>query len=144
MSGGQHFRHLLPRQQTGRRYEVRNIGVSSQGFLGQLGCTAVTSRLPVDHRTASPDRRVPGRVGQPARTRGLTLVDAADVLAAIEPYASRTVVLHGHRHWDWIGTRGGVVLCSAPSAMLGSQKRKTPGKPSHPRACIRTSSTAIA
>jgi len=52
---------------------------------------------------------------------GLALVNAPDVLAAIEPYASRTVVLHGHRHWDWIGTCGGVVLCSAPSASLGSQ-----------------------
>jgi 3',5'-cyclic AMP phosphodiesterase CpdA len=52
---------------------------------------------------------------------GLALVNASDVLAAIEPYASRTIVLHGHRHWDWIGTCGGVVLCSAPSASLGSQ-----------------------
>jgi hypothetical protein len=52
---------------------------------------------------------------------GLALVNASDVLAAIEPYASRTVVLHGHRHWDWVGTCGGVVLCSAPSASLGSQ-----------------------
>ena len=52
---------------------------------------------------------------------GLALVNASDVLAAIEPYASRTIVLHGHRHWDWIGTCGGVVLCSAPSAALGSQ-----------------------
>jgi 3',5'-cyclic AMP phosphodiesterase CpdA len=52
---------------------------------------------------------------------GLALVNASDVLAAIEPYASRTIVLHGHRHWDWIGTCGGVVLCSAPSTMLGSQ-----------------------
>lgn len=52
---------------------------------------------------------------------GLALVNASDVLAAIEPYASRTLVLHGHRHWDWIGTCGGVVLCSAPSAALGSQ-----------------------
>ena len=54
---------------------------------------------------------------------GLALVNASDVLAAIEPYASRILVLHGHRHWDWIGTCGGVVLCSAPSASLGSQTR---------------------
>src|SRR5215469_11657401 len=33
MSGRQHFRHLLPRQQTGRRYQVRYIGVGGQGFL---------------------------------------------------------------------------------------------------------------
>ena len=52
---------------------------------------------------------------------GLALINASDVLAAIEPYASRIVVLHGHRHWDWVDTCGGVVLCSAPSAALGSQ-----------------------
>jgi hypothetical protein len=50
----------------------------------------------------------------------LALVNASDVIAAIEPHASRIVVLHGHRHRDWIGTCGGIVLCSAPSAALGS------------------------
>jgi 3',5'-cyclic AMP phosphodiesterase CpdA len=58
---------------------------------------------------------------------GLALVNASDVLAAIEPYASSTMVLHGHRHWDWVGTCGGVVLCSAPSAALGSQVGKHMG-----------------
>jgi 3',5'-cyclic AMP phosphodiesterase CpdA len=51
---------------------------------------------------------------------GLALVNAPDVLAAIAPYASRVLILHGHRHTDWIGTCGDVVLCSAPSASLGS------------------------
>ena len=51
----------------------------------------------------------------------LALVNASDVAAAIGPYASRIVVLHGHRHRDWIGACGGIVLCSAPSAALGSQ-----------------------
>jgi 3',5'-cyclic AMP phosphodiesterase CpdA len=52
---------------------------------------------------------------------GLALVNAPDVLAAIAPHASRCVVLHGHRHWDWIGISRGVVLCSAPSVTMGSQ-----------------------
>lgn len=30
------------------------------------------------------------------------------------------MIFHGHRHDDWIGTKGGVVLCSAPSVALGS------------------------
>src|SRR5262249_52789309 len=51
---------------------------------------------------------------------GLSLVNAPDVLAAISPHAGRTIVLHGHRHRDWIGRCGRVVLCSAPSASLGS------------------------
>ena len=52
---------------------------------------------------------------------GLALVNAADVLAAIAPHASRCLVLHGHRHRDWIGTCQDVVLCSAPSVTMGSQ-----------------------
>ena len=52
---------------------------------------------------------------------GLALVNAADVLAAIAPHASRCLVLHGHRHRDWIGTCQNVVLCSAPSATMGCQ-----------------------
>jgi 3',5'-cyclic AMP phosphodiesterase CpdA len=52
---------------------------------------------------------------------GLALVNAADVLAAIAPHASRCLVLHGHRHRDWIGTCQDVVLCSAPSVTMGCQ-----------------------
>lgn len=52
---------------------------------------------------------------------GLALINAPDFLAAIRPYARQIVVLHGHRHTDWIGTYGGAVLCSAPSAALGAQ-----------------------
>ena len=51
---------------------------------------------------------------------GLALINAPDVLATLAPYASRILVLHGHRHRDWVGTCSGVVLCSAPSASLGS------------------------
>lgn len=55
---------------------------------------------------------------------GLALVNAPDVLDAITPYASRCLVLHGHRHREWIGICGGVVLCSAPSVTMGSQNEK--------------------
>jgi 3',5'-cyclic AMP phosphodiesterase CpdA len=56
---------------------------------------------------------------------GLALVNAPDVLAAIAPHASRCLVLHGHRHRDWIGTCQDVVLCSAPSVTMGSQGEGT-------------------
>jgi 3',5'-cyclic AMP phosphodiesterase CpdA len=52
---------------------------------------------------------------------GLALVNAYDFLAAIRPYARQIAVLHGHRHTDWIGMYGDVVLCSAPSVVFGSQ-----------------------
>ena len=58
---------------------------------------------------------------------GLALVNAPDVLAAIAPHASRCLVLHGHRHRDWIGTCQDVVLCSAPSVTMGSQWEKCRG-----------------
>jgi 3',5'-cyclic AMP phosphodiesterase CpdA len=51
---------------------------------------------------------------------GLALVNAPDLLAVIAPHAPRTVVLHGHRHRDWIGVCGEVVVCSAPSSTLGT------------------------
>ena len=50
----------------------------------------------------------------------LSLVNAPDVLSALAPHASHVVMLHGHRHHDWIGTSSGIVLCSAPSVSLGS------------------------
>lgn len=58
---------------------------------------------------------------------GLALVNAPDLLTAIAPYASRILILHGHRHRDWIGTCGDVVLCSAPSVALGSDTEKYRG-----------------
>jgi len=59
----------------------------------------------------------------PLRDRiGLALVNAPELLSAIVPYASRVIILHGHRHRDWIGTYGDVVLCSAPSVTLGAEE----------------------
>jgi 3',5'-cyclic AMP phosphodiesterase CpdA len=57
----------------------------------------------------------------------LALVNASDVLAVITPYSSHVLVLHGHRHRDWIGKCGFLVLCSAPSTSLGSQLEKYKG-----------------
>jgi 3',5'-cyclic AMP phosphodiesterase CpdA len=50
----------------------------------------------------------------------LALMNATDLLSALAPHASRVAIFHGHRHHDWIGTKGDVVLCSAPSVALGS------------------------
>jgi 3',5'-cyclic AMP phosphodiesterase CpdA len=53
---------------------------------------------------------------------GLALVNAPDLIAALAPHSARALVLHGHRHRDWIGVCGGIVLCSAPSATLGVEE----------------------
>jgi hypothetical protein len=50
----------------------------------------------------------------------LSLMNAPDVLASLARHASHVVIFHGHRHHDWIGMKGDVVLCSAPSVSLGS------------------------
>jgi 3',5'-cyclic AMP phosphodiesterase CpdA len=55
---------------------------------------------------------------------GLALINAPELLAVLTPHAARLLVFHGHRHWDWIGTCGEVVLCSAPSVILGSQQEE--------------------
>ncbi len=62
-------------------------------------------------------------LGIPLRDRiGLALMNAPDLLAAIKQHAGRVVILHGHRHVDWIGTTGETVLCSAPSVTLGLEQ----------------------
>jgi hypothetical protein len=51
---------------------------------------------------------------------GLALINAPDLVAVLAPHSRRVIVLHGHRHRDWIGVCGNLVLCSAPSASLGA------------------------
>ncbi len=51
---------------------------------------------------------------------GLALVNAPDLVAVLAPHAQRVIVLHGHRHRDWVGVCGNIVLCSAPSTSLGT------------------------
>jgi hypothetical protein len=36
------------------------------------------------------------------------------------PFAARIVVLHGHRHIDWIGACGAMRILSAPSPVMGA------------------------
>ena len=52
---------------------------------------------------------------------GVVLVNASDVLRLIARSGRPVVILHGHRHRDWIGTRGRAVLCSAPSVTFGDR-----------------------
>jgi 3',5'-cyclic AMP phosphodiesterase CpdA len=51
---------------------------------------------------------------------GLALINAPDLVSVLAPHARRIIVLHGHRHRDWIGVCGNIVLCSAPSTSLGT------------------------
>ena len=51
---------------------------------------------------------------------GLSLANASELLDVISTHPAPVLVLHGHRHRDWIGVSDNLTLCSAPSVTLGS------------------------
>jgi 3',5'-cyclic AMP phosphodiesterase CpdA len=50
---------------------------------------------------------------------GTALVNGTLLVRQIGRLAGRAVVMHGHRHIDWIGTCGGLPVISAPSPVMG-------------------------
>jgi len=46
------------------------------------------------------------------------LINGSWFVRELRPLAERAVVLHGHRHIDWIGACAGVRLVSAPSPVM--------------------------
>jgi len=53
-----------------------------------------------------------------AERLGTALVNGSWFLRKLAPFAGRTVVMHGHRHIDWIGACGALKIVSAPSPVL--------------------------
>lgn len=58
---------------------------------------------------------------------GTALVNGHWVLRRLRRHARRVVVLHGHRHFDWMGRSGGLRIISAPSPVMGALD----GQPRH-------------
>ncbi len=52
---------------------------------------------------------------------GTALVNGSWFVRQLKPFASRAVVMHGHRHIDWIGTCGLLKIISAPSPVMGAK-----------------------
>ena len=50
---------------------------------------------------------------------GTALVNGSWFVRSLKSIAARTVVMHGHRHIDWIGTCGKLKIVSAPSPVMG-------------------------
>jgi 3',5'-cyclic AMP phosphodiesterase CpdA len=50
---------------------------------------------------------------------GTALVNGSWFVRKLRPVAARAVVMHGHRHIDWIGTCGRLRIISAPSPVMG-------------------------
>jgi predicted MPP superfamily phosphohydrolase len=51
---------------------------------------------------------------------GTALVNGSWFIRKLGPFAARVVVMHGHRHIDWIGACGAVKIISAPSPVMGA------------------------
>ena len=52
---------------------------------------------------------------------GTTLVNGNWFLRRLAPMAQRAILMHGHRHIDWIGECGALVIVSAPSPVMESK-----------------------
>ena len=56
---------------------------------------------------------------------GTALVNGSWFQRILKPYANRVVVLHGHRHVDWIGACGDLKIVSAPSPVMAPDAKLT-------------------
>jgi hypothetical protein len=56
---------------------------------------------------------------------GTALINGSWFLRELKPYAERIVVMHGHRHVDWMGACGALAIVSAPSPVVAPERRDT-------------------
>jgi hypothetical protein len=56
---------------------------------------------------------------------GTALVNGSWFVRKLKSFAARTVVMHGHRHIDWIGVCGELKIVSAPSPVMGAKNEGT-------------------
>jgi hypothetical protein len=56
---------------------------------------------------------------------GTALVNGSWFQRILKPYANRVVVMHGHRHVDWIGACGDLKIVSAPSPVMAPDAKLT-------------------
>jgi hypothetical protein len=58
---------------------------------------------------------------------GTALVNGSWFVRKLKPFAHRIVIMHGHRHIDWIGACGEMKIISAPSPVMNA----TDAQPRH-------------
>src|SRR6202042_144415 len=56
---------------------------------------------------------------------GTALINGSWFQRMLKPYAERIIVMHGHRHVDWIGACGKLKIVSAPSPVMASDSKPT-------------------
>jgi Calcineurin-like phosphoesterase len=52
---------------------------------------------------------------------GTALINGSWFVRKLQPFAARIIVMHGHRHIDWIGACGKLKIISAPSPVMGGK-----------------------
>src|SRR6202042_2511638 len=56
---------------------------------------------------------------------GTALINGSWFQRVLKPYSERIVVMHGHRHVDWIGACGKLKIVSAPSPVMAPESKAT-------------------
>jgi hypothetical protein len=56
---------------------------------------------------------------------GTALINGSWFQRVLKPYAERVIVMHGHRHVDWIGACGKLKVVSAPSPVMAPDSKPT-------------------
>jgi hypothetical protein len=51
---------------------------------------------------------------------GTAVINGSWFVRRLKAFADRAVVMHGHRHIDWIGTFGSLKVISAPSPVMAA------------------------
>ena len=49
---------------------------------------------------------------------GTSLINGSWFVRQLKPFADRVILMHGHRHIDWIGHCGALKIISAPSPVM--------------------------
>ena len=52
---------------------------------------------------------------------GTALINGSWFVRKLKPVAGRAIVMHGHRHIDWMGACGSLKIVSAPSPIMGAR-----------------------
>jgi hypothetical protein len=60
----------------------------------------------------------PGPVKALSERIGTALINGTWFLRRLKRFAGRVILMHGHRHIDWIGQCGGLLIVSAPSPIM--------------------------
>jgi hypothetical protein len=128
-----HFPMILPpREADGLAVAIFNSNAESHfSFTNALGYVSAEQA----HRLAAAIERFPGarwiialhhhlleypRPVALSERVGTALVNGSWFVRKLRPIAARTVVMHGHRHVDWIGACGMLRIISAPSPVMGA------------------------